>query len=163
VSEALDLDFCLQQWEDTTWKRKLVACTDAQSVYDHLVRQGGLPSDKRLALDLAALREVVGAGHDSKPGHNAAAQWLPGPRNVADGLTKYPAVQDLTRAVLTSGRYTMADIAATVARAAQVKDAYRRRRRQGKPKPAPKAQPHASAPAEPGNSSKENTLGVKIA
>ena len=30
-------------------------------------------------------------------------RWLPGPRNVADGLTKYLAVQDLLIAVMQSG------------------------------------------------------------
>ena len=46
----------------------MVACTDAQSVYDHLIREGGLPSDKRLALDLAALRQMFGKRHEGAPG-----------------------------------------------------------------------------------------------
>ena len=72
---------------------------------------------------------------------------MPGPRNVADGLTKYLAVQDLMVAVVSAGRYTIADVETVVARAAAVKDTYRRRRKK------------ATKPEE--SQSKENTLGVK--
>ena len=36
----------------------MITCTDAKSVYDHITAERGLPQDRMLALDLAALRET---------------------------------------------------------------------------------------------------------
>jgi len=96
-------------------------------VHDHVTRQAGLSSDRRLALDMAALTIFVG---NREPGtrRNSRLLWLPGPRNVADGLTKYLAVQDLIVAVLSSGMYTVADVEQFVARAANIKQQYKERR-----------------------------------
>ena len=76
---------------------------------------------------MAALTIFVG---NREPGtrRNSRLLWLPGPRNVADGLTKYLAVQDLIVAVLSSGMYTVADVEQFVARAANIKQQYKERR-----------------------------------
>ena len=120
-----------RRWEEASKFAKVVACTDAKSVYDHVTREAGTPGDKRLALDLVALKEFF---HDQVTEDSDRVQnilrWLPGPRNVADGMTKYLAVQDLLIAVLQSGRYTVADVGELEARAAAVKDRYRRRKKQ---------------------------------
>ena len=88
----------------------MIAATDCRSVYDHISAERGLPRDRILALDLAALRATFEAQlREGTQGRNASLRWLPGPHNLADGLTKYVAVQSLIVNVLSQGMYTLAD------------------------------------------------------
>ena len=56
--------------------------SDCRSLYDHLTREGipRIPTDRRLAIDLAAVRQ------DLKPLGRLA--WVPTARQLADVLTK---------------------------------------------------------------------------
>ncbi len=78
-----------------------------------------------LALDLAQLKETFESQwrEDSSSHRNAKLRWLPGPRNVADGLTKYVAVQDVMISVLRDGLYCVADDACLLTRVAETKQA----------------------------------------
>jgi hypothetical protein len=55
---------------------------DARTVFDALETQNTV-SDRRTAIDIAALREAVAQGT------GAFARWLPGPQQPADELTKF--------------------------------------------------------------------------
>ena len=54
---------------------------DARTVFDALETQNTV-SDRRTAIDIAALREAVAQGT------GAFARWLPGPQQPADELAK---------------------------------------------------------------------------
>lgn len=88
--EMTDVEFDFRQWERSTLKVPLIAATDCRSVFDHISAERGLPRDRILALDLASLRATFESQlREGAEGRNASLRWLPGPRNLADGLTKY--------------------------------------------------------------------------
>ena len=62
------------------WRACLVI--DARTAFDALESEG-LPGDRRVALDMAALREDL-----KRDGLHSLVRWVPGPQQLADGLTK---------------------------------------------------------------------------
>ena len=69
--------------------------TDCKSLYDSVHRVGGprAPSEKRLLVDLAALRQVVQQEVTAWSPENRATfgrslKWIPTDHQLADGLTK---------------------------------------------------------------------------
>ena len=73
----------------------MVTMTDCKSLYDSVHRAGGprAPSEKRLLVDLAALRQMVHQEVTEWSPENRAAfgrslKWIPTDRQLADGLTK---------------------------------------------------------------------------
>lgn len=108
--ELTDPRFDFRKWETCTLHVPVWAATDCKSVYDHISAERGLARDRILALDLASLRATFESQlREDADGRNAHLKWLPGPRNLADGLTKYIAVQSLIISVLSEGKYTLAD------------------------------------------------------
>ena len=82
----------------------------------------GLPKDRILALDLAALRATFESQlREHAEGRAATLRWLPGPYNLSDGLTKYIAVQSFIISVLSEGKYTLADEATLLTQAEHTK------------------------------------------
>ncbi|CAE7678552.1 RE2, partial [Symbiodinium sp. CCMP2456] len=65
----------------------ILCLSDCRSLYDHLNRQGipRVPSDKRLAVDLAALRQGL---RSEKWGDQLPIGWIPGTLQRSDILTK---------------------------------------------------------------------------
>ncbi|CAE7541147.1 RE2 [Symbiodinium sp. CCMP2592] len=65
----------------------ILCLSDCRSLYDHLNRQGipRVPSDKRLAVDLAALRQGL---RSEKWGDRLPIAWIPGALQRGDVLTK---------------------------------------------------------------------------
>ena len=65
----------------------ILCLSDCRSLYDHLNRQGipRVPTDKRLAVDLAALRQGLKA---EKWGESLPIGWIPGVLQRGDILTK---------------------------------------------------------------------------
>ena len=61
--------------------------TDCRSLFDHLHRVGvpRTPTDKRLAIDLAAIRQIL---HRERIGNRLPLQWVPTEYQLADVLTK---------------------------------------------------------------------------
>ena len=128
LAEAIVPSFHYKQWEEAAKLIQMIVCVDAKSVYDHITAERGLPSDKMLALDLAALKHTFESQlREDSEQRNAVLRWIPGPRNVADGLTKYLAVQDILISTMTSGKYTIADDDMIMARAAALKSLARER------------------------------------
>ena len=80
-----------------------VLMTDCRSLYDALTKDGApsLPTEKRLAIDLAALADTADDhGWDVKQLY----RWIPTNLQLADFLTKYkPGGDDELRAILTQG------------------------------------------------------------
>ena len=90
LRELLDPTYDLKTWETAAEHIPILACTDAQSLYDHLRTDGSIGKDRIFALDAAALRRFF----DADNGRNAEVKWLPGKLMLSDGLTKYIAVND---------------------------------------------------------------------
>ena len=67
--------------------RHLKCLTDCRSLYDHLHRVGvpRTPTDKRLAIDLAAIRQIL---HRERNQGQLPLQWIPTEYQLADVLTK---------------------------------------------------------------------------
>ena len=120
--ELTDPNFDYRKWEMHTRGTQLIVGTDCRSIYDHLSAEKGLARDRILALDLAALKATFeGQLREDLEGRNAVLRWVPGPYNLADGLTKFIALQSLMISVLSEGQYTLADEATLLERAEQTK------------------------------------------
>ncbi|CAE7525074.1 RE2, partial [Symbiodinium sp. CCMP2456] len=65
----------------------ILCLSDCRSLFDHLTRQGipRVPSDKRLAVDLAALRQSL---KSEKINGQPPIAWIPGETQLGDVLTK---------------------------------------------------------------------------
>ena len=65
----------------------LICLSDCRSLYDHVHKQGipRIPSDRRLAVDLAALRQAL---KGEQWGNKLPLAWLPSAYQLADVLTK---------------------------------------------------------------------------
>ena len=76
----------LRRMEDLAGS-KLRCLTDCKSLFDHLHREGvpRVPSDKRLAIDLAALRQTF---NFERVFDRIPLYWLPTEFQLADILTK---------------------------------------------------------------------------
>ena len=73
--------------------RRLHGFSDCRSLFDHVHRQGlpRIPSDKRLAIDLAAVRQML---DQEQQGGRQLLHWVPTYAQLADILTK-PMVADV--------------------------------------------------------------------
>ena len=79
--EATTPKFQPKRYEDHTEKIPLHWIVDAKSVYDHLVKETGMPADKRLAIETAALRQL-----SKRPGERI--HWIDTSQMISDTLTK---------------------------------------------------------------------------
>ena len=123
LAEMLDPNFNFRKWEDAASWISLVTGTDCKSVYDNVTAERGLSKDRMFALDLAQLKETFEGQwkEDARGDRNACLKWIPGPRNVSDGFTKYVAVQDVMISVMRSGMYCVADDVRLLANIASAK------------------------------------------
>ena len=70
-----------QHWEKFVDRIPMIAQVDAKSLYDHVVKPGSMPGERRVALDLWAAREMFEK-------ENATLRWTPTHEMMADMLTK---------------------------------------------------------------------------
>ena len=82
IAELLWPDLDLRQWPRMVARIPPHVCMDAKTVFDCL---GGdnMPGDRRVAIDVACLRESLLEANDS------GVRWLPGPQQPGDELTKH--------------------------------------------------------------------------
>ncbi|CAE7431039.1 FV3-083R [Symbiodinium necroappetens] len=93
--------FSLKEWKTATmlWRHYLVL--DAKTAYDALHSEN-LPSDRKLLIDIAVLREAL------TDNHQTFVRWVPGAEMVADALTKWNGNGVLQR-VMEQGQWSLAD------------------------------------------------------
>jgi len=137
LEELRNPAFEVKTWETAAQNTRLIIATDAQSLYDHVNKDAGMPKDRIFALDVASLKHYV-----ADPERNASLRWIPGKNMVADGLTKYLAVNDLMLSVLTEGWYSLMRDGVVPARAAEMKEKCRERQKQKKRKESERKLPH---------------------
>ena len=85
LEESRNPKFSVLDWEDQT--RDVVAqwLVDAKSVQEHLSRDVGAPGDKRLAIEMMALRQLL---HRAEAGKGDRVVWIDTTVQLADCLTK---------------------------------------------------------------------------
>ena len=84
----------------------IVAVTDCRSLYDAVQKEGmKLPTDKRLGLELAALKDMLHEETDECASYTQMGsiplRWLPTEVRLADALTKEMNGEVLQRAIST--------------------------------------------------------------
>ena len=94
LSELLLAAFKTRGIEKST--PQIVCVTDSQSLYE-AVGSTNLVSDKRLRVEISALRQMVNNSQ-------VAFQWVEGSFQISDPLTKRGASTKLLRTVLESGK-----------------------------------------------------------
>ena len=82
LAEMLHQDFQLKSWITVVSKWRQILVMDSRTGYDLLNRQA-LGEDKRLAIDISAMRQAL-----QEDGGARCVRWVPGEELIADGLTK---------------------------------------------------------------------------
>ena len=121
MSELCDATFVLRDWLQGIKRWLQIWVVDAKSVYDSLRKESSLPSDRRLAIDVACLRDTLAGDR------NDVVKWIPGPQNPADALTKGTG-NDTLRRLMHTGTFSLKEEKA-VAEARGVEAEKRRQRR----------------------------------
>ncbi len=121
MSELCDETFVLRDWLQGIKRWLQIWVVDAKSVYDSLRKESSLPSDRRLAIDVACLRDTLSGER------NDVVKWIPGPQNPADALTKSTG-NDTLRRLMHTGVFSLKEEKA-VAEACGVEAEKRRQRR----------------------------------
>ena len=99
LAELLDSTFEIQRWKGR-WRH--ILATDAKTGYD-AVSSETLPSDRKIAIDVAVLRQAV-----LEADKGCYIRWVPGSEMVGDGLTKWGHNGVLAK-VIAEGEWALAD------------------------------------------------------
>ena len=102
MAELLDSHFEVRQWKAHVAQWKHVLATDAKTGYD-AVSSETLPSDRKIAVDVAVLRQAV-----LEEDVGCFIRWVPGSEMPGDGLTNWGHNHVLCR-VIASGEWALAD------------------------------------------------------
>ncbi|CAK9117104.1 unnamed protein product [Durusdinium trenchii] len=93
MAEALEKNFSLKNWLQSVARWRQVAVMDSKTGYD-LLNGTSLGEDKRLAIDVASMRQAL---HED--GGSRMVRWVPGEEILADDLTKLVGNQKLVTAM----------------------------------------------------------------
>ena len=105
VCEMTDVEFDFRQRERSTLIVPLVA-----EVFSIISQQNvGCLVIESWLLTLLPCMLLLGQLWEGTEGRNASLRWLPGPCNLADGLTKHAAIQSLIISVPNRGPHSLAD------------------------------------------------------
>ena len=87
--ERFDLDDChlRQDWKDMCKKIPFALGTDCKSLYDVCTKQGSMPEERRVALDLLDVRESIQEMGD-------LIRWIQTDHMLVDCLTNYATRYD---------------------------------------------------------------------
>ena len=99
--ESRDVKFNIAEWSERTKDVKSRWFCDAKSVCDHLGKDVGSPQDKRIAIELASLKQLLQRGVGDE------LQWLDTALMPADPLTKDSVEDDVLRQLMESNQFTM--------------------------------------------------------
>ncbi|CAK8991626.1 unnamed protein product [Durusdinium trenchii] len=102
MAEALDGAFTLRGWLAAVAKWRQMSVLDSRTGYD-LLNGSALGEDKRLAIDVAAMRQAL-----QEDGASRLVRWVPGEEIIADDLTKLAGNGRLMR-VMSLGSWALKD------------------------------------------------------
>ena len=83
MAETRDQQFSIHRWEQEITNVPCWWLVDAKSVQEHLSKDCGMPMDKRLAIELASLRQLL-----RRSGGKSRVVWIDTTTQLADALTK---------------------------------------------------------------------------
>ena len=113
VAEALDGAFTLCGWLGAVAKWRQLSVLDSRTGYD-LLNGSALGEDKRLAIDVAAMRQAL-----QEDGASRMVRWVPGEEIIADDLTKLAGNGRLMK-VMAMGSWALKDTEAAKPRSSGV-------------------------------------------
>lgn len=102
LAEVLYADFSLRSWLTMVARWKAILTLDSRTGYD-LLNGTALGEDKRLAIDIAAMRQAL-----EEDGAQRIVRWAPGEEIPADDLTKLNGNMKLLQ-VMTEGVWALKD------------------------------------------------------
>ena len=102
LAEMIRCDFSLKAWVSFVARWKLLLVLDSRTGYD-LLNGSSLGEDKRLAIDIAAMKQSL-----SEDGASRMVRWVPGEELIADDLTKLCGNGKLMQ-ILSSARWALKD------------------------------------------------------
>jgi hypothetical protein len=102
LAAMLQPDFELRLWRNCVGAWRQFSVVDAKCAFDS-VNSDLLPSDKRVAIDVAVLREAL-----LEPESNSYMRWVPGPQMVSDGLTKLQG-NGVLEAIMNEGTWSLVE------------------------------------------------------
>ena len=141
LCESRSAEFCVGDWEALTSRVRSRWLVDAKSVSDHLSKDVGVPTDKRLAIEMMALKQLLRRGGEK---FGDQLEWIDTTVQPADVLTKSMDF-DLLKRIMEENRYE--SVATVQAQAGKKRKAeLRQARRHGE-----KAGPFADIEVEKGD------------
>ena len=120
MAEIFERDFRVREWRRYAALWKQYSVIDAKTCFDSLTHET-LPSDKRTALDIAAIKESIAENEES-----AMIKWVPGPQQIADSMTKAGSNGTLEE-MLREGRWCLQEDPAVAEKRANEKERRRAR------------------------------------
>ena len=99
LREMMNPDVSLRNLEQEYPKKPIIAFTDAKSLESTINKDAGQPSDKRVKLLVAQVREVID--------EECSVVWIDTSQMLADVLTKIGCERDLILDVLSRGRWKL--------------------------------------------------------
>ena len=102
MAESMHQDFQLSHWLSWVSKWRQILVLDSRTGYD-LLNGSSLGEDRRLAIDIAAMKQAL-----EEDGASRMVRWVPGEELPADDLTKLKGNQRLLK-VMKSGYWALKD------------------------------------------------------
>ena len=99
-------DVSIRNLEREFNRKALQIYTDAKSLEATVTKDAGLPSDKRVRILVAQIKELLRGPNEPEAG-GCSIYWLDTSQMLADVLTKQGCEQELMLEVLSTGRWTL--------------------------------------------------------
>ncbi|CAJ1448790.1 unnamed protein product, partial [Effrenium voratum] len=130
LMEMLHPDEKLINLESEYVKRMLLVLTDAKSLESTIVKDAGQPTEKRVKVLVAQIKQLL--GFDGFEGDNAMVKWLDTSQMLADVLTKVGCERELMLSVLDQGIWGMTPSLLATAKKASIREGRHRRAEQAR-------------------------------
>ncbi|CAJ1330014.1 unnamed protein product [Effrenium voratum] len=130
LMEMLHPDEKLINLESEYVKRMLLVLTDAKSLESTIVKDAGQPTEKRVKVLVAQIKQLL--GFDGFEGDNAMVKWLDTSQMLADVLTKVGCERELMLSVLDQGIWGVTPSLLATAKKASIREGRHRRAEQAR-------------------------------
>lgn len=127
--EMLNPDKKIHELEANYVKHKMIAFTDAKSLESTLNKDAGAPSDKRVRILLAQIKEMIGiSGYDDE--NNLQVWWCDTAQMLADVLTKIGCEREPLLEAMSSGVWKLEASDVAKAKKQSIREGRQRRKQQ---------------------------------
>eukprot|EP00434_Breviolum_minutum_P038574 symbB.v1.2.034224.t1/scaffold4384.1/size41667/2 len=127
--EMLNPEKKIHELEASYIKHKMIAFTDAKSLESTLNKDAGAPSDKRVRILLAQIKEMIGiTGYDDE--NNLQVWWCDTAQMLADVLTKIGCEREPLLEAMSSGLWKLEASEVAKAKKQSIREGRQRRKQQ---------------------------------